>query len=121
MAAGLAALNGQSQVRSVKAPESGRVTIQQSDDVERAVIAAQCRISAWTATSVEDRAAILERAADLIEERRGRFLHLLQVEGGKTIDDAVAEVREAADFCRYYAERSAADLGDAGELARADR
>ena len=54
-------------------------------------------------SSVENRAAILERAADLIEERRGRFLYLLQVEGGKTIDDAVSEVREATDFCRYYA------------------
>ena len=59
--------------------------------------------AAWAAMSVGHRAAILERAADLLEQRRGRFLHLLQVEGGKTIDDAVAEVREAADFCRYYA------------------
>jgi RHH-type proline utilization regulon transcriptional repressor/proline dehydrogenase/delta 1-pyrroline-5-carboxylate dehydrogenase len=54
-------------------------------------------------TPSDERAAILERAADLLEERRGRLLHLLQVEGGKTLDDALSEVREAVDFCRYYA------------------
>ena len=49
------------------------------------------------------RAAALERASDLLEARRGRLIALLQSEGGKTLDDAVAEVREAVDFCRYYA------------------
>ena len=49
------------------------------------------------------RAAVLERASDLLEARRGRLIALLQAEGGKTLDDAVAEVREAVDFCRYYA------------------
>jgi RHH-type proline utilization regulon transcriptional repressor/proline dehydrogenase/delta 1-pyrroline-5-carboxylate dehydrogenase len=58
---------------------------------------------AWQQTPVETRAAILERAADLIETRRGRFIFLLQGEGKKTLDDALGEVREAADFCRYYA------------------
>jgi RHH-type proline utilization regulon transcriptional repressor/proline dehydrogenase/delta 1-pyrroline-5-carboxylate dehydrogenase len=52
---------------------------------------------------VETRAATLERAADLVEARRGKLIALLQDEGGKTLDDALAEVREAADFCRYYA------------------
>ncbi len=61
--------------------------------------------------------------ADLLEERRGRFLHLLQVEGGKTIDDAVAEVREAADFCRYYASEARRTLGNSpeGKACGADR
>ena len=57
----------------------------------------------WSATSIEDRAAALERAGDLIEKNRGRLIALLQKEGGKTIDDCVSEVREAADYCRYYA------------------
>jgi RHH-type proline utilization regulon transcriptional repressor/proline dehydrogenase/delta 1-pyrroline-5-carboxylate dehydrogenase len=39
----------------------------------------------------------------LIEQNRGQLIALLQVEGGKTIDDCVSEVREAADYCRYYA------------------
>ncbi|MDB5572555.1 MAG: Bifunctional protein PutA, partial [Hyphomicrobiales bacterium] len=57
----------------------------------------------WDATPVNVRAAMLERAADMLEARRGRFVALLQSEGGKTLDDALSEVREAADYCRYYA------------------
>lgn len=57
----------------------------------------------WRVVPVQTRAAILEKAANLLELRRGRFLHLLQIEGGKTLDDAIAELREAVDFCRYYA------------------
>ena len=57
----------------------------------------------WSATSVETRASAIERAADLIEARRGSLIALLQCEAGKTLDDALAEIREAADLCRYYA------------------
>jgi RHH-type transcriptional regulator, proline utilization regulon repressor / proline dehydrogenase / delta 1-pyrroline-5-carboxylate dehydrogenase len=60
---------------------------------------------AWDAKPAEERAACLERAADLLEKRRGLFLHLLVREAGKTLPDAIAEIREAADFCRYYARR----------------
>ena len=48
---------------------------------------------------------MLERAADLLEQRAAHFIALLQREGGKTLDDALSEVREAVDFCRYYAAR----------------
>ncbi|MFX8704330.1 aldehyde dehydrogenase family protein, partial [Acinetobacter baumannii] len=51
----------------------------------------------------DTRATALERTADLLEQRMPHFIALLQTEGGKTIDDAVTEVREAIDFCRYYA------------------
>lgn len=57
----------------------------------------------WSNTPVEERAAILERAADLLEKGRGKFFSLLIREGGKVISDAVAEIREAVDFLRYYA------------------
>ncbi|MBK8009500.1 MAG: L-glutamate gamma-semialdehyde dehydrogenase [Rhizobiales bacterium] len=57
----------------------------------------------WSRTPANERAAILERAAALLETRRGRFIALLQSEGKKTLDDALSEVREAIDFCRYYA------------------
>jgi RHH-type proline utilization regulon transcriptional repressor/proline dehydrogenase/delta 1-pyrroline-5-carboxylate dehydrogenase len=60
---------------------------------------------AWDATPAEQRAACLNRAAELLEERRGLFLRLLVKEAGKTLPDAVAELREAIDFCRYYAAR----------------
>ena len=58
---------------------------------------------AWDATPAGERAACLDKAADLLQERRGLFLHLLVREAGKTLPDAIAEIREAADFCRYYA------------------
>jgi RHH-type proline utilization regulon transcriptional repressor/proline dehydrogenase/delta 1-pyrroline-5-carboxylate dehydrogenase len=65
--------------------------------------AAQAGFAAWAATPVTHRALALERVADAIEAERGALIALLQAEGGKTIDDAVAEVREAADYARYYA------------------
>lgn len=68
-----------------------------------AMAAAQAGVAAWSAAPVGERAAALERAANLIEANRGALIALLQAEGGKTLDDCVAEVREAADFCRYYA------------------
>src|SRR6202046_1481336 len=52
-----------------------------------------------------ERARCFERAAELLIERRGLFLRLLVKEAGKTLPDAVAELREAIDFCRYYAVR----------------
>ncbi|MGD9770014.1 MAG: L-glutamate gamma-semialdehyde dehydrogenase, partial [Pseudolabrys sp.] len=54
--------------------------------------------------------AALDRASDLIEADRGRLIALLQAEGGKTLDDALAEVREAIDFCRYYAAEARTSL-----------
>jgi len=80
-------------------------TVQEGDEtlVASAMAAAQAGFPAWSTTPVATRAAALERAGDLIEENRGRLIALLQREGGKTIDDCVSEVREAADFCRYYA------------------
>ena len=77
----------------------------EADDMaaHAAMAAAQAAFPAWQATPVEKRAAMLERAADLMQERRGALIALMQSEGGKTLDDACREVREAVDFCRYYA------------------
>ena len=71
--------------------------------VREAVAAAHAGFAAWNDTPAEARAAALDRAADLLEKRRAHFIALLQREGGKTLDDSLSEVREAADFCRYYA------------------
>jgi RHH-type transcriptional regulator, proline utilization regulon repressor / proline dehydrogenase / delta 1-pyrroline-5-carboxylate dehydrogenase len=68
-----------------------------------AIAAAQAGFAAWAATPVEQRAAALERAADSLQSNRGRLVALLQNEAGKTLDDALAELREAVDYCRYYA------------------
>src|SRR5579872_3204474 len=56
------------------------------------------------------------RAADLLESRKARFIALLQREGGRTLEDAVSEVREAIDFCRYYAAQGRALFGGSQTL-----
>ncbi|HEU0147986.1 MAG TPA: bifunctional proline dehydrogenase/L-glutamate gamma-semialdehyde dehydrogenase PutA, partial [Bradyrhizobium sp.] len=83
---------------------------------DRAIAAAALGFVGWAATPAVQRARALRRAADLIEARRGRLIHLLAVEAGKTIDDAIAEVREAADFCRYYAAEGEKLVGAALDL-----
>jgi RHH-type transcriptional regulator, proline utilization regulon repressor / proline dehydrogenase / delta 1-pyrroline-5-carboxylate dehydrogenase len=94
-------------VRAVHSPIDGvmlgKVTEGDEAIVRSAVAAAAAGFAPWNATPVEARAAALARAADLLEENRGDLIALLAAEGGKTLDDAVAEVREAADLCRYYA------------------
>jgi RHH-type proline utilization regulon transcriptional repressor/proline dehydrogenase/delta 1-pyrroline-5-carboxylate dehydrogenase len=67
--------------------------------LERSVRAAPM----WRSTPVSERAACLERAASLLEERMPLLLGLVVREAGKSIPDAVGEVREAVDFLRYYA------------------
>jgi RHH-type proline utilization regulon transcriptional repressor/proline dehydrogenase/delta 1-pyrroline-5-carboxylate dehydrogenase len=77
-----------------------------------AITAARAGFRIWNRTPAETRAQVLERAADLLEQRRADFIALLQQEGGKTLDDALSEVREAADFCRYYATQGQKLFGD---------
>ncbi len=68
-----------------------------------AMAVARKNFAAWDRTPAADRAAILERAADLLVENQHRMLALLALEAGKTLEDGVAEWREAVDFLRYYA------------------
>ncbi|MBH2037062.1 MAG: bifunctional proline dehydrogenase/L-glutamate gamma-semialdehyde dehydrogenase PutA [Pseudomonadales bacterium] len=65
----------------------------------------------WNATPVEQRAAIFERLADLLEAQRGELMALCTLEAGKTLQDGIDEVREAVDFCRYYAQQARLRLG----------
>ncbi|MGC4027431.1 MAG: trifunctional transcriptional regulator/proline dehydrogenase/L-glutamate gamma-semialdehyde dehydrogenase [Steroidobacteraceae bacterium] len=65
--------------------------------------AARAATSAWPATSVNERAAILERAADAMQARMPILLGLIAREAGKSLPNAMAEVREAIDFLRFYA------------------
>ena len=75
-------------------------------DVAAACAAAAAAQPGWDATPVATRAAALDRLADRLEADRPALLALLQAEAGKTLPDALAEVREAVDFCRYYAARA---------------
>ncbi len=62
--------------------------------------------SGWNATSLPERAAVLRRAANALEARTPEFCGLLVREAHKTLGDGVAELREAVDFCRYYADQA---------------
>jgi RHH-type proline utilization regulon transcriptional repressor/proline dehydrogenase/delta 1-pyrroline-5-carboxylate dehydrogenase len=81
----------------------GEVTDATPDDAARAIAAACVGFRPWSETPASKRAACLERAADLLEQRSAHFIALLQREGGRTLDDSLSELREAVDFCRYYA------------------
>jgi RHH-type proline utilization regulon transcriptional repressor/proline dehydrogenase/delta 1-pyrroline-5-carboxylate dehydrogenase len=98
------------RARSVVSPIDGESigSVQEGDEalVASAMAAAQAGFPAWNATPVAERVATLDRAGDLIEQNRGRLIALLQSEAGKTLDDCVSEVREAADYCRYYASQA---------------
>jgi len=76
--------------------------------VPAVVEAAVAAFPRWSATPARARAGALERAADALEARRAEFVHLLVREAGKAIPDSVSEVREAADFLRYYAAQARA-------------
>jgi RHH-type proline utilization regulon transcriptional repressor/proline dehydrogenase/delta 1-pyrroline-5-carboxylate dehydrogenase len=79
-------------------------------DVAGAMDRLQAGFATWSARPVAERAAAIARAGDLLQARLPRFCGLLVVEAGKTLGDAVAEVREAVDFCRYYAQQAAEKL-----------
>ncbi|MGE5616777.1 MAG: bifunctional proline dehydrogenase/L-glutamate gamma-semialdehyde dehydrogenase PutA [Bacillota bacterium] len=89
--------------RAVSDPASGKSIGTVDEANEEVVEAALAAVSSARVPDAGERASILERAADLLEARRVELIALLAREAGKTLPDALGEVREAADFCRYYA------------------
>jgi RHH-type proline utilization regulon transcriptional repressor/proline dehydrogenase/delta 1-pyrroline-5-carboxylate dehydrogenase len=77
----------------------GEVVLASRDELESALVSAE----PWFESTAEERASILLTAADLLESNSGELFSLLCRESGKTISDGVAELREAVDFLRYYA------------------
>jgi RHH-type proline utilization regulon transcriptional repressor/proline dehydrogenase/delta 1-pyrroline-5-carboxylate dehydrogenase len=90
-------------------------------DVEKIITTARAALPSWAAMPVDARAGILERMADSLEANRAELVALCAREAGKTLPDGIAEIREAADFCRYYAAQARCVLaaqpldGPAGE------
>jgi RHH-type proline utilization regulon transcriptional repressor/proline dehydrogenase/delta 1-pyrroline-5-carboxylate dehydrogenase len=97
------ALNDLVSTVAASHPDVGDVIDVSPEATNDIVMAAGAGFKSWSRTPAGTRAEILEKAADLLEHRAAQFIALLQREGGKTLDDALSEVREAADFCRYYA------------------
>lgn len=83
----------------------GHVVLADETHVIAAIAAASSGHAAWTALTPRARSTILENAAQLLEKRAAQFVRLCVLEAGKTLDDAIGEVREAVDFCRYYGEQ----------------
>ncbi|MEZ6029499.1 MAG: bifunctional proline dehydrogenase/L-glutamate gamma-semialdehyde dehydrogenase PutA [Hyphomonadaceae bacterium] len=80
-----------------------RISSASEADVDAAYAAASAFQPDWNAIGGPKRADILEAMANAMEQDADRLIAILAREGGKTLDDCIAEVREAVDFCRYYA------------------
>ncbi|WP_407166519.1 bifunctional proline dehydrogenase/L-glutamate gamma-semialdehyde dehydrogenase PutA [Bradyrhizobium sp. ORS 111] len=101
-----------SAIAAERKASPGTVKTSTTEQATAAVSAARRGFIRWNATPAQRRAEILDKAASLLEQRRAHFIALLQSEGGKTLDDALSEVREATDFCRYYAALGRKLFGD---------
>ncbi|MCF7506979.1 bifunctional proline dehydrogenase/L-glutamate gamma-semialdehyde dehydrogenase PutA [Vibrio sp. L3-7] len=98
-------------VEQVTAPYDRRINVGQVafanlDHVSAAITGADAAFADWNATSVETKSAALDKLADLMEDNLAELVAICHQEAGKTIHDSVDEVREAVDFCRYYAKQA---------------
>lgn len=96
----------------------GQVTPLMASAVEPMMALARQVQPAWAGTPIEQRAGALDRTAELYEQHAGELIAILIREAGKSRVDAIAEVREAVDFCRYYAQQARDNLVDDDANAR---
>ncbi|MCL4127541.1 UNVERIFIED_CONTAM: hypothetical protein GTU68_063739 [Idotea baltica] len=89
----------------------GTVDFATAEHVEQALDSLHKAWPKWNATPVAQRASILEKIADLLEENRAELMAMCTLEAGKSLQDGIDEVREAVDFCRYYAQQARLKLG----------
>jgi RHH-type proline utilization regulon transcriptional repressor/proline dehydrogenase/delta 1-pyrroline-5-carboxylate dehydrogenase len=115
MIAGLEASRALRQVRNPadRRDVVGTVAFALDRDATLAAQVAGRACASWAAVSSGERAARLERAADLMQRRMPVLLGLIVREAGKSFPNAIAEVREAIDFLRYYARQARATFGPA--------
>jgi RHH-type transcriptional regulator, proline utilization regulon repressor / proline dehydrogenase / delta 1-pyrroline-5-carboxylate dehydrogenase len=104
--------------RVITSPQDNRRIVGEVHEAGDGVIASAMASAAaaqfgWDSLGGEARAAILEKAADLYEADAPRLIGLLVREAGKSLDNAVADLREAVDFLRYYAQRARIDFAGA--------
>ena len=83
-----------------------------ASDVPDAMARLHSGFGAWSTRPLAERAALLRRAADALDARLPEFCALLVKEAHKTLGDCIAEVREAVDFCRYYADQAEERLAE---------
>jgi RHH-type transcriptional regulator, proline utilization regulon repressor / proline dehydrogenase / delta 1-pyrroline-5-carboxylate dehydrogenase len=123
-------------VHKVVSPQDRRVTVGEVSEasdaqVDAALTAADVAWIEWDRRGGAMRARILEKVADLYEANTAKLMALLVIEAGKSLDNALSDLREAVDFLRYYATRARAEFaeplrlggptGEANELTLAGR
>ena len=84
----------------------GEIYWADTQEVQQAIEVAASAFPAWSDKPVNERAICLERLADLLESHQHELVALCHREAGKTIQDSIDEIREAVDFCRYYARQA---------------
>ena len=77
-----------------------------ADQLKKLLSHADQSQSGWEKIGVENRARIIEKLGDLLDEKRDELIQILCIEGRKTVSDCIAEIREAIDFCYYYANQA---------------
>ncbi|UTW41561.1 bifunctional proline dehydrogenase/L-glutamate gamma-semialdehyde dehydrogenase PutA [bacterium SCSIO 12844] len=117
---GIELVNGKDRAVDIISPSTGqlvgKVLYATSDQTD---IAFDCALKAfenWRLTSAHQRAEYLEKMADLLEEHAPELMAIAINEAGKTLSNAIAEVREAIDFCRYYAQQAKEHFAEAKTL-----
>ena len=90
----------------------GHVVEANAEEAEAALRIAANAAPIWQSTPVAERAQCLRRAAQLLEEQMQTLLGLIVREAGKSLPNAIAEVREAVDFLRYYADQASREFGN---------
>jgi RHH-type proline utilization regulon transcriptional repressor/proline dehydrogenase/delta 1-pyrroline-5-carboxylate dehydrogenase len=95
----------------------GAVSEAQASQIDEAFKLARAAQPAWDRSGGAARAKVLRAMADALEADIDRLIAILAREAGKTLSDGIAEVREAVDFCRYYAVLAEDQFGD-GELLK---
>jgi RHH-type proline utilization regulon transcriptional repressor/proline dehydrogenase/delta 1-pyrroline-5-carboxylate dehydrogenase len=113
--------SGQGEMHPVTNPADRSDVVGRSRDATPAEIAEAFDACAaaqrdWDGLGGTARAERLDQASNLLETKRAEFYELLVREAGKTLPDAIAEVREAVDFCRYYAALARAQFAGAARL-----
>jgi RHH-type transcriptional regulator, proline utilization regulon repressor / proline dehydrogenase / delta 1-pyrroline-5-carboxylate dehydrogenase len=116
----ISGLSTQAQKQKIVNPSDhhdvvGSATFASERDAQFAAKYAARSGGAWSLTSVTQRAAILDLAADIMEGEMPQLLGLIMREAGKSLPNAIAEVREAVDFLRYYAAEARRTLSDRSE------
>ena len=88
------------------AEQLGQITLSSEAGLENMLQAAETAFNHWSTLPVPERADCLRRLADAMEDRRDDLMAICTKEAGKSLQDGIAEVREAVDFCRYYANQA---------------